>query len=47
MWMSSCAACKALLHKPRLCDSLRCQCGWTWWTDWKLNADGSVADGKE
>jgi hypothetical protein len=23
MWMRSCAACKALLHKPRLCDSQR------------------------
>src|SRR5262249_23200625 len=30
MWMGSCAACKALLHKLRLCDSVRCQCGWTW-----------------
>jgi hypothetical protein len=30
MWMRSCAACKALLHKPRLCDSVRCQCGRIW-----------------
>ncbi len=30
MWMRSCAACKALLRKLRLCDSVRCQCGWTW-----------------
>src|ERR1700756_2620322 len=47
MWVRSCAACKALLHKPRSCDSVRCQCGRIWLTDWKLNADGSVADGKE
>jgi hypothetical protein len=30
MWMRSCAACKALLHKLMLCDSVRCQCGWIW-----------------
>jgi len=30
MWMTSCALCKALLHKVRLCDSVRCQCGWIW-----------------
>src|SRR6266446_3282858 len=34
MWMRSCALCKALLHKLRLCDSVRCQCGWIWWGDW-------------
>ena len=27
MWMRSCAVCKAILHKLRLCDSVRCQCG--------------------
>ncbi len=30
MWMRSCAICKALLHKLRLCESVRCQCGWVW-----------------
>jgi hypothetical protein len=30
MWMRSCAVCKALLRKLRLCDSVRCQCGWEW-----------------
>ena len=30
MWMRSCAVCKALLKKPRLWDSIRCQCGWEW-----------------
>src|ERR1700751_6411322 len=30
MWMRSCAVCKALLKKFRLCDSVRCQCGWEW-----------------
>jgi hypothetical protein len=30
MWMRSCAVCKALLQKLRLCDSVRCQCGWEW-----------------
>ena len=30
MWMRSCAVCKALLQKVRLCDSVRCQCGWIW-----------------
>jgi len=30
MWMRSCAVCKTLLRKLRLCDSLRCQCGWEW-----------------
>lgn len=30
MWMRSCALCKALLQKPRLWDSIRCQCGWEW-----------------
>ena len=30
MWMRSCTVCKALLRKLRLCDSVRCQCGWTW-----------------
>ncbi len=30
MWVRSCAVCKALLRKLRLCDSVRCQCGWTW-----------------
>jgi hypothetical protein len=30
MWMRSCAVCKALLKKLRLCDSVRCQCGWEW-----------------
>ena len=30
MWMRSCAICKALLHKLRLCESVRCQCGWIW-----------------
>ena len=30
MWMRSCAVCKALLRKPRLWDSIRCQCGWEW-----------------
>jgi len=30
MWMRSCAICKALLRKLRLCDSVRCQCGWVW-----------------
>lgn len=30
MWMRSCAVCKALLRKNRLCDSVRCQCGWIW-----------------
>jgi len=30
MWMRSCAICKALLRKFRLCDSVRCQCGWEW-----------------
>jgi len=31
MWMRSCAVCKALLRKLRLCDSVRCHCGWIWW----------------
>jgi len=30
MWMRSCAVCKVLLRKLRLCDSDRCQCGWEW-----------------
>jgi hypothetical protein len=30
MWMRSCAVCKALLGKPHLWDSIRCQCGWEW-----------------
>jgi len=30
MWMRSCAVCKALLRKPRLSDSVCCQCGWEW-----------------
>jgi hypothetical protein len=30
MWMRSCAMCKALLRKARLCDSVRCECGWEW-----------------
>ena len=30
MWMRSCAICRALLRKPRLCDSVRCECGWEW-----------------
>src|SRR5580700_2390754 len=30
MWMRSCAICKALLNKLRLCESVRCQCGWVW-----------------
>ncbi len=30
MWMRSCAICKSLLKKFRLCDSVRCQCGWEW-----------------
>ncbi len=30
MWMRSCAFCKALLYKVRLCDSARCRCGWIW-----------------
>lgn len=30
MWMRSCAVCKSLLRKLRLCDSIRCQCGWEW-----------------
>src|SRR5436305_755100 len=30
MWMRSCAVCKVLLRKLRLCDSVRCQCGWEW-----------------
>ena len=30
MWMRSCAVCKALLRKLRLCDSVRCSCGWMW-----------------
>ena len=29
-WMRSCAFCKALLYKVRLCDSARCRCGWIW-----------------
>jgi hypothetical protein len=31
MWMKLCAVCKALLHKLRLCDSVRCHCGRIWW----------------
>ena len=30
MWMRSCAICNALLEKPRLWDSVHCQCGWEW-----------------
>ena len=30
MWLRSCAVCKALLRKFRLCDSVRCSCGWVW-----------------
>jgi hypothetical protein len=30
VWMRLCAVCKAILRKPRLCDSVRCQCGWIW-----------------
>ena len=30
MWMRSCAVCKLLLQKLRLCDSVRCKCGWEW-----------------
>jgi len=30
MWMRSCVVCKALLKKLRLCDSVRCECGWEW-----------------
>jgi hypothetical protein len=30
MWMRLCAVCKEILRKPRLCDSVRCQCGWEW-----------------
>ncbi len=30
MWMRLCAVCKAIMRKPRLCDSVRCQCGWIW-----------------
>jgi hypothetical protein len=31
MWMRSGAIHKALLHKLRLRDSLRCRCGWIAW----------------
>jgi hypothetical protein len=31
MWMRSGAIHKALLHKLRLRDSLRCRCGWVAW----------------
>jgi hypothetical protein len=47
MWMRSCAARKALLHKLRLCDAVGCLRGWIWQTDWKLNAEGSRADKKK
>jgi len=30
MWIRSCAVCKALLRRLRLCDSARCNCGWVW-----------------
>jgi hypothetical protein len=30
MWMRSCAVCKAVMKKLRLCDSVVCQCGWKW-----------------
>jgi hypothetical protein len=30
MWMRSCAACKRVLSKTRLCDHVRCECGWEW-----------------
>jgi len=28
MWIRSCAVCRGLLRKFRLCDSVRCRCGW-------------------
>ena len=31
MWMRSCAVCRALMTKLRLCDSVRSQCGWEWY----------------
>ena len=30
LWTRPCALCKALLTKPRLWNSVRCQCGWEW-----------------
>jgi hypothetical protein len=30
MWMRSCAVCRALMTKLRLCDSVRCEYGWEW-----------------
>jgi hypothetical protein len=43
MWMRSCAICKGLLHKLRLCDSVRCQCGWIWQGHWSLKAESQPA----
>jgi hypothetical protein len=40
MWMRSCAVCMALLHNIRLCDSVRCQCGWIWVDRLESSADG-------
>ena len=30
MWMRLCPLCKAMLRKRKLCEALRCQCGWVW-----------------
>jgi hypothetical protein len=30
MWTRCCAACRRVLRKARLCDHIRCECGWEW-----------------
>ena len=30
IWMRRCAACRRLLRKSKLCDQIRCECGWKW-----------------
>lgn len=30
MWMRCCPICRRILKKFRLCDHIRCECGWEW-----------------
>ena len=44
MWMRSCPVCKALLRKLRLCDSVRCNCGWIFVDHRSLRGDSRVKE---
>jgi hypothetical protein len=42
-----CAACRPLLGKFKLCDQIRCECGWKWYLQWRNGLSFTYLSGSE